>query len=455
MTPTPIPTDKLEAIFVDDDQDLLQASTQTLKLHGIDVHAHASATSALQDLNPDFAGVLVTDLRMPGLDGRQLFERVRAIDTDIPVILISGHLDVEMAVQLMREGAYDVISKPYPGELLVAAISRACEKRRLVLANRRLRRALDEEPSSESALIGNTPAMERIRNTLRHIAGADVDVLIEGETGTGKEVVATLLHQLSHRKHQPLVAINCGALPESVIESELFGHEPGAFTGAQKRRIGRIEHASGGTLFLDEIESMPPAMQVKLLRVLETRQVTPLGTNDIRPVDLRVVAATKIDLGNPELRSAFREDLYYRLNVVTVHLPPLRERRDDIPMLFAHHVKLAAQRFQREVPLLTPAIRQHILDHHWPGNIRELAHFAERFVLGVLPDTPADTTQHDSSTTLTLPERMEQYEASLIRATLTRHKGDVKASLQDLGLPRKTFYDKLQRHRIDRQSYVE
>lgn len=452
---TPPPATGLEVIFVDDDLDLLQATTQTLQLHDIVVHAHASATTALDDLHPEFPGVLITDLRMPGMDGHQLFERVRAIDADIPVILISGHLDVPMAVQAMRDGAYDVLSKPYPSELLIAAVSRACEKRRLVLANRKLRRALEEDTADELALIGNTPAMERIRSTLRHIADADVDVLIEGETGTGKEVVATLLHQLSRRKQHPLVAINCGALPESVIESELFGHEPGAFTGAQKKRIGRIEHASGGTLFLDEIESMPLTMQVKLLRVLETRQVTPLGTNDIRPVDLRVVAATKVDLGDPARGESFREDLYYRLNVVTIHLPPLRERRDDILMLFAHHARRAGQRFQRDVPALTSTVRQHLIDHTWPGNIRELAHFAERFVLGVLPQSPRLESGSAPQTPLSLPERMEQHEAKLIREALERHKGDVKATLHDLGLPRKTFYDKLQRHQIDRQAYIE
>jgi len=444
-----------EVIFVDDDTDLLQATTQTLQLHDIQVRAYASAPAALQDLDRDYGGVLVTDVRMPEVDGLQLFERVRAIDPDIPVILISGHFDIAMAVQAMRDGAYDVISKPYPSELLIASIARAAEKRRLILANRRLRDAVEQDSASDLAFIGNTPAMQRIKQTLRHIADADVDVLIEGETGTGKEVVATLLHRLSRRNAHPLVAINCGALPESVIESELFGHEAGAFTGAQRKRIGRIEHASGGTLFLDEIESMAPAVQVKLLRVLETRQVAPLGTNDIRPVDLRVVAATKVDLGDPGMRETFREDLYYRLNVVTVRLPPLRERREDIPLLFAHYAGRAAQRFQRELPALSADVRRHLAEHHWPGNIRELAHYAERFVLGVLSGAVGSPAKPAPSDTLTLPERMERHEAQLIREALARHRGDVKATLQDLGLPRKTFYDKLQRHGIDRQAYVD
>ncbi|MFY3595187.1 sigma-54 dependent transcriptional regulator, partial [Achromobacter xylosoxidans] len=336
---------------------------------------------------------------------------------------------------------------------LVTAITHAAEKRHLVLENRRLREAAFAVEADEVPFIGTTPAMQRIKQTLRHIADADVDVLVEGETGTGKEVVATALHRLSRRRHRALVAINCGALPESVIESELFGHEAGAFTGAQKRRIGRIEHASGGTLFLDEIESMPLAVQVKLLRVLESRQITPLGSNEVRSLDLRVVAATKEDLGNPAIRAKFREDLFYRLNVVTIRIPPLRERREDIPLLLAHYLGHASRRFQRDIPDMPADIKRHLLTHDWPGNVRELAHFAERFVLGVL-NTPAAVSPTAETAPGTLPEKMERFEAQLIRDALAAHQGDVRATLEALGIPRKTFYDKLQRHGIDRQDYT-
>ena len=441
------------AVFIDDDEELRRAALQTLKLHGISVAAHASARAALPALDRTFDGVVVTDIRMPDIDGLELFQRLRTIDPDIPVILITGHGDIATAVQCMREGAYDFLSKPYPADRLVAAITHAAEKRRLVLENRRLREAAFTVEADEVPFIGTTPAMQRIKQTLRHIADADVDVLVEGETGTGKEVVATALHRLSRRRHRALVAINCGALPESVIESELFGHEPGAFTGAQKKRIGRIEHASGGTLFLDEIESMPLAVQVKLLRVLESRQITPLGSNEVRNLDLRVVAATKEDLGSPAIRAKFREDLFYRLNVVTIRLPPLRERREDIPLLFAHYLGLASRRFQRDIPDMPASIRQHLMTHDWPGNVRELAHFAERFVLGVLNGTAPDPTPAQA-VSLSLPERMEQVEAQIIRDALTTHRGDIKATLDTLGIPRKTFYDKLQRHGIDRQEYV-
>ncbi len=440
------------AVFIDDDDELRRANAQTLKLHGISVDAHASARSALPALAREFDGVVVSDIRMPDMDGLQLFRRVREIDPDIPVIFITGHGDIATAVQCMRDGAYDFLAKPYAADRLITAIAHAAEKRHLVLENRRLREAAFAVEADEVPFIGTTPAMQRIKQTLRHIADADVDVLVEGETGTGKEVVATALHRLSRRRDRPLVAINCGALPESVIESELFGHEAGAFTGAQKKRIGRIEHASGGTLFLDEIESMPLAVQVKLLRVLESRQITPLGSNDVRNLDLRVVAATKEDLGSPAIRAKFREDLFYRLNVVTIRIPPLRERREDIPLLFAHYLGHASRRFQRDIPEMPASIKQHVMTHDWPGNVRELAHFAERVVLGVL-NAPAPEAAA-AAAAQSLPERMERFEAQLIREALEAHRGDIKATLETLGIPRKTFYDKLQRHGIDRQQYL-
>ncbi len=438
--------------FVDDDDDLRNANRQTLELAGFTVVPFADATSALRHLTPDFGGVVVTDIRMPHIDGLELFRRLRTMDPDLPVILITGHGDIDMAVDAMQEGAYDFIAKPYPADRLVQSITRAVEKRRLVMDNRQLRLAL--ESSDETLpLIGQTPAMQNLRKTLRHVANADVDVLIAGETGTGKDVVASLLHEWSRRRQGNFVALNCGALPETVIESELFGHEAGAFTGAQKKRVGRIEYASGGTLFLDEIESMPLSTQVKLLRVLETREITPLGTNEHRPVDLRVVAAAKVDLGSPEQRDNFREDLYYRLNVVTISIPPLRERKDDVPLLFVHFLQRASARFKTDPPEMTAAVRSRILEHDWPGNVRELAHFAERVALGLSEIDGATVSQ--SSNKMSLPDAMEQHEAKLIRDALKTNRGDVRLTIETLGIPRKTFYDKLQRHGIDRADYAK
>lgn len=254
--------------LIDDDRDLRKAMQQTLELAGFTVSSFASATEALAGLSADFAGIVISDIRMPGMDGLALFRKILALDPDLPMILVTGHGDIPMAVQAIQDGAYDFIAKPFAADRLVQSARRAEEKRRLVMENRSLRRAA-EAASEGLPLIGQTPVMERLRQTLKHIADTDVDVLVAGETGSGKEVVATLLHQWSRRRTGNFVALNCGALPETVIESELFGHEPGAFTGAVKKRIGRIEHASGGTLFLDEIEAMPPATQVKMLRVLK------------------------------------------------------------------------------------------------------------------------------------------------------------------------------------------
>ncbi|GAU81280.1 sigma-54 dependent transcriptional regulator [Bosea sp. BIWAKO-01] len=442
----------IEVAFVDDDPDLRDANAQALRLAGFRAVPLGSAQAALDRIGPDYAGVVVTDVRMPGMDGIELSRRLRALDPDIPVIVISGHADVAMAVAAMSEGAYDFIAKPYSGERLVETLRRAVEKRALVIENRRLR-ALAASSEEETALLGEAPAILRLRQTIRDLADVDVDVLVLGETGTGKEVVANLLHRLGRRRDKPFVALNCGALPESVIESELFGYEAGAFTGAQKRRIGRIEHSSGGTLFLDELESMPPAAQVKLLRVLEMREITPLGSNDLRRVDLRVVAATKLDLGDPAQRGDFREDLYYRLNVVTLRIPPLRERRRDVPLLFAQFLARAARKYGREVPVLERSVERHLVENAWTGNVRELVHFAERVALGLSGDLPAVQAREDVAPS-SLPERLTAIEANLIREALEANRGDVRATLEMLGIPRKTFYDKLARHGIDRAAYA-
>ncbi|MES0160481.1 sigma-54 dependent transcriptional regulator [Mesorhizobium sp. C268A] len=445
--------DTAPVVLIDDDSELRRATRQTLELAGFSVSAFAVANEALAGLDANFPGVVVSDIRMPGIDGLQLFDRVLQLDADIPVILVTGHGDIAVAVKAIKDGAYDFITKPFAADRLAQSVARAAEKRRLVMENRALRESA-EQAQDGLPLIGQTLAMERLRRTLRQIADTDVDVLVTGETGSGKEVVASLLHRWSRRARGNFVALNCGALPDTVIESELFGHEAGAFTGAQKKRIGRIEHSSGGTLFLDEIESMPASTQVQMLRVLEMREVTPLGTNEIRPVDLRVVAAAKVDLGDASRRGAFREDLYYRLNVVTISIPPLRERRDDVALLFFYFAERAAGRFRRQMPAVPASVHRHLSQHDWPGNVRELAHFAERFVLGLEeaaqapPSAPAEPDDASS-----LPERLERFEANVIREALGRNDGDVRRTIEALGIPRKTFYDKLQRHRIVRSDF--
>ncbi|WP_029005912.1 sigma-54-dependent transcriptional regulator [Azorhizobium doebereinerae] len=440
----------MDVAFIDDDEILRAANLQALMLAGLTVAPYASAQAALEEIDATFPGVVVSDVRMARIDGLELFRRLKRVDPQLPVILITGHGDIAMAVEAMREGAYDFLAKPYAGDRLLGSIRHALEKRRLVLENRDLKRAA-EAGGEAFPLLGADPAMERLRQTLQQLADADVDVLVEGETGSGKEVVANLLHRLSHRAARPFVAVNCGALPETMIESELFGHEAGAFTGALKKRVGRIAFAHGGTLFLDEIEAMSPALQVKLLRVLEAREVTPLGANEARRVDIRVVAASKMDLLDLVRTEKFREDLYYRLHVAAVRIPPLRERRSDVPLLFGHFLANAARRFRRDTPIVGRPVLNHLDTHDWPGNVRELMHYAERVALGLV-DSPTSTRVAEA-TGLSLPERMDAYEAEQIRTALAASQGDVQATVKALGIPRKTFYDKLHRHGIDQNAF--
>jgi len=436
--------------LIDDDPPVRLSLAQTLDLAGFQVQAHESAEDALAAIRPGFLGAVITDVRLPGMDGTQLLARLKAMDPAIPVILITAHGDVGMAVEAMRAGAYDFIEKPFAPERLVDVATRALERRALSAEVQALRAELQARSGIESTLIGRSPAMQLLRRQVQQLAGTAADVMILGETGTGKELVARCLHLHGPRKAKHFVAINCGGLPESLLESELFGHESGAFTNASKRRIGKIEHASGGTLMLDEIESMPMGFQVKLLRVLQERRVERLGSNDEIPVDVRVVAATKVDLKALSEQQKFRSDLYYRLNVAVLRLPPLRERREDIPLLFEHFSALAAARHEREPEPLSHAQSQALMAHDWPGNVRELRNAAERFVLGL---DGGDLIAPPEAAPLTLTQQMDQIEKVLIERTLLQHKGRMITACEALGIGRKTLYDKIARHGISADDY--
>lgn len=427
--------------LIEDDADFREALIERLTLEGLDVRAFASAEAGLKGVEPDFPGVVVTDLRMPHMDGRQLLDRLQADDPALPVILITGHGDVADAVAAMRAGAYDFVAKPFPFERLMDSLRRALEKRALVLDNRRLA-VLASDGAVETPLMGDSAVIRQLRATLAQIADARMDVLIEGETGVGKESVARSLHNAGRRRPHPFVAVNCGALPEGLIESEMFGHELGAFAGALRRRIGHVERAHNGSLFLDQIESMPLDVQVKMLRVVEEREIQPIGAGEPRVLDLRILASARGDLGRAVQDGAFREDLYYRLNVVRLRVPPLRERREDIPLLFARLLERAGAEAEQR-PVLTDRARRHLIEHDWPGNIRELAHYAQRVTLG-LEDEPAASVAPDDG--LGLSDRVARFEAEVLRETLQACGGDIPAVLDRLRLPRKTLYDKLARH---------
>jgi len=433
-----------KVIFVDDDADLRHATAQTLELMGWSVRPHASAEAALRTLDEGFEGVVVSDIRMPDMDGHQFHRRVRALDPDLPVILVTGHGDIAEAVRALQDGVYDFLAKPYPADRLTTVVARALEKRRLVLENRRLQTLTDSQ-SAEMAIIGDAPATQALRARIRHLAAADIDVLIEGETGVGKELAARALHREGPRRQRPFVVVDCAALDPASAELDLFGNEMGAFAGAVRRRTGKIEASDRGTLFLDEIEALAPSVQAKLLRVLEEREVTPLGGEEARPMSLRVIASAKADLAARAAAGQFRADLYYRLDVGRIRVPPLRERIADAPRLFAHFVQEACTRLNRPKPTMSMAVQHRLLDNEWPGNVRELRHLAIRVVLDVEDDQASGIPVEITG----LPARMDAYEKHLLREALTLCRGDVRNTTALLQLPRKTFYEKLRRHGID------
>ena len=442
----------VQVILIDDDPHLRQALYQTLDLAGLKVLPLAEANGLAERIGRDWPGVVVSDIRMPGMDGLELLAQLHGQDPELPVLLITGHGDVPLAVQAMRAGAYDFLEKPFASDALLDSVRRALALRALVMDNRSLRLALSDRQLLSSRLVGVSPAMLRLREQIGALAATKADVLILGETGSGKEVVARALHDLSARRNGPFVAINAGALAESVVESELFGHEPGAFTGAQKRRIGKFEFANGGTLFLDEIESMSLDVQVKLLRLLQERVVERLGGNQLIPLDIRVIAATKEDLRQAADQGRFRADLYYRLNVAPLRIAPLRERGEDVLMLFDYVAGEASVRHDLTPNVLQPAQRALLLRHTWPGNVRELQNVAERFALGLelaLDNSAEGQPAAGNEVAGGLSEQVEHFEKSLIAAELERTPSSMSSLAEALGVPRKTLHDKLRQHGLN------
>jgi len=437
-------------MVVDDEASIRTAVERWLSLSGFSVQLFSRAEDCLNQLPEHFPGVILSDVRMPGMDGLALLEQLQTRDADLPVILLTGHGDVPMAVDAMRNGAYDFLEKPFSPESLLGSLRRALEKRQLVLENRRLHEQADLKARLELNLLGMSQGMQQLRRQVLDLASLPVNVLIRGETGSGKEQVARCLHDFGPRAGKAFVALNCAAIPETLFEAELFGHESGAFTGAQGKRIGKLEYANGGTVFLDEIESMPLAQQAKLLRVLQEQKLERLGANQSISVDLRIIAATKPDLLEEARAGRFREDLAYRLNVAELRLAPLRERREDIPLLFAHFARLAAERVGRSAAPLSGAQLGHLLSHDWPGNVRELANAAERHALGLGEPSIAQVDSGQS-----LAAQQEAFEAQCLRAALSRHKGEIKAVMEELQLPRRTLNEKMQRHGLLREDFLE
>tara|TARA_B100000787_G_scaffold21836_2_gene14784 strand:- start:102 stop:1433 length:1332 start_codon:yes stop_codon:yes gene_type:complete len=439
-------------VIIDDDQEVASALSEMLELEGFTVAVFYNAEHALQTLNTDSPAVILSDVRMPKMDGLSLLGQIQKLDRSLPVILMSGHGDIPMAINAMEQGAHYFLEKPLDPEKLVTVLHQASQQRCLVLESRTLQQNLNQLSGIEKFIIGKSDSIISIRQSVLALSQANVDTIIYGDTGSGKDVVAQALHLYSPRREKRFVAINCGGMSESLIESELFGHEVGSFTGANKLHIGKIEAANGGTLFLDEIESMPLSVQIKLLRVLQERSIERVGSSKSIHVKMTVVAASKDDLVTLSDKGLFRKDLFYRLNVASISLPGLSQRKDDILPLFLHYAEQACVRYSKKMPELSPQYTNSMLSHNWPGNVRELKNSADRFILGITESNSCATPELEDSA-INYDERMDQFERQLLEEGLRTGNGQIKETAELLNMTSKTLYRKMKKHLLDKNTY--
>lgn len=443
---------RAEILLIDDEEALRVAVGKILAKEGYSVTSYATATEGLEAFAQTAPHLLITDLRLLDMDGMEVLRRAKKMRPEVEVIVITAHGTISIAMEAMRIGAYDFIEKPIDRNYLVKAVAKAIEKQRLATENERLRRELRQQ-RGEDALVGNSPPMLELKKLIRQIATSDVSVLIQGESGTGKEVVADVIHALSNRADRPIIKISCAAIPETLLEGELFGYERGAFTGAVSAKPGKFELADGGTLFLDEIAEMSPALQAKLLRVLQDGRVQRLGsTRDIQ-VDVRIISATHADLQTAILEKRFREDLYYRLNVVQLYLPPLRDRPEDIPLLADHFLKKYAARMQKPIKSIAPQAMEQLRAHTWPGNVRELENTVQRALATTTDEviksfqfasvrSPTGQSLRGGGPVLWFPvgAPLQDVEDRFIQATLDYCEGDKERAAKMLGISSRTLY---------------
>ncbi|WP_085319128.1 sigma-54-dependent transcriptional regulator [Vibrio harveyi] len=445
--------DSPKIALIEDDDIVRQATSQWLQLAGFDVTAFSLGEEGKAAILSQEFDAIVSDVRLPDTDGLSILESLIANHIPTPIILITGHGDVDMAVGALQNGAFDFIEKPFQPERLSQRVTEAVESYRAQTSTQDRQEYLSSVSGLEEVLIGRSRVMQQLREQVAKLARIDTNVIIYGETGCGKELVATSLHNESQRRPHHFVPINCGAIPENLFESELFGHEAGAFTGAGKKRIGKLEYADKGTLFFDEIESMPLSMQVKVLRSLQEHTVERVGGNQQISVDLRVIAAAKEDLND---HGEFRQDLYYRLNVAQIYLPPLREREEDALILFEHFA-LKSNPGSRP---LSEADRKAILAYAWPGNVRELRNVAMRFaldetvsVMEILSSRPSSTTE-ETQAGVPLAIQLHNFERKVLHDSLVRHEGRITDVMVELDLPRRTLNQKMQKFGLNRSDYT-
>jgi DNA-binding NtrC family response regulator len=440
-------------LVVDDEFSVRDSLCNWFKIEGYRVDTAGNGMEALKKLQEDVWDIVLVDIKMPGMDGMELQRQIKKIDNTMIVIIITAYATVDTAVEAMKEGAYDYLSKPIDPDKLSILVRNAVNQRRLVAENLQLREKV-VELSLQDEIVGESPQVKKILEMIDTVAQTDATVMIRGESGTGKELVAQAIHGKSNRRYFPIISINCGAFPEGLLESELFGHEKGAFTGAQHKRKGKLEMANGGTLFFDEIGNITMKMQMDLLRVIETKQFTPLGSNKVVNVDFRVIAATNSDLEKKVTEKDFREDLYYRLNVFSIQIPPLRERTGDIPPIARYFLEKYARSMNKNVTDISPEAMKILIQYDWPGNIRELRNTIERALVVVGKKNRIEPDDLNllflSKGTPTGGDSLEDIEKVHIRRILEQSDWNISKSAETLKIDRVTLYNKIKKYGLQR-----
>ena len=450
-----IDTQMIEVVIVDDDADMRINTSDLLSTVYKNISTYESPKKVLDRLYLGIPMVIITDLRMPDADGFEFAKAVQKIDPDLPVILMTGYGDISIAVDAMKQGIYDFIEKPFDTDYLLETLKRAVEKRLLVINLKQTREQLDKRDGIESKIIGQCPAIKQLRQQITELAPMDIPIMIYGDTGVGKELVARSLHEFSSRKNGPFVALNCAAIPDQLAEAELFGYDKGAFTDAIAARVGKLQHANGGILFLDEVESLSLSIQAKLLRALSDGKVTPLGSNDEIDIDCRVISATKDELRDNE---NFRQDLFFRLQVAQLRIPSLKDRAEDIITLFEYFTSQQCENFNTSYSSTSYRTQEVLLNYAWSGNVRELINVATRYAIRSCENIEAAMEMDlqntfDIASGESLKDMVQSFEEKLIRSKLVQYKGKVAAVLNDLCVERRTFNQKLKRYGISTSDY--
>lgn len=450
---------KFTVLIVDDEKNIREGLGRSLEMDGYNIELAEDGKVGWNLVNEREVDLVIADLRMPGLSGGELLKKISSAYPTIPVIILTGHGTIESAVEAMRNGAFDFVTKPVNLDRLSLLVKRALSNRELVLQHRTLQEEVDrlKRQRQTGSIIGKSPEMQKILQMIEQVAATRASVLITGESGVGKELVADALHELSNRKDQPYIKVHCAALAESLLESELFGHEKGAFTGAVSMKRGRFELAHTGTIFLDEIGEINQQVQVKILRVLQDKKFERVGGEKTQEVDVRIISATNRDLKKEIEEGNFREDLFYRLNVVNIHVPPLRERKEDIPLLISVFLKEFSEENQKDIEGINPKARLALYNYHWPGNIRELRNCIESAVVMSkgniityedLPPTVASGSDSDYIK-IDVGSSLDDAEREIIRATLLHENGNKSKTAEVLGIGRKTLHRKIQEYQLE------